>query len=205
VLLKKGWIRPGYCVLCKHNSEDISHLFNRCGFTKSVWAHLAQQFNSNLSWNEPTLNECMESWLQNRAKSKILPLATAWYIWKERNSYIFEDKKALVIVVVLKILGAITIKSRDNNKKALRLKAFFRIPGYTLAFFDGAAEAGGNNYGAGGTLKCLEAPDYKWFINCSAKSNTKVELVGAWATLTIANLLDLKSLQALGDSKVIID
>ena len=44
-----------------------------------------------------------------------------------------------------------------------------------------------------------------WFINCDTGSNTKAELMGAWATLTIANLLDLKNLQVLGDSKVIID
>jgi hypothetical protein len=42
-----------------------------------------------------------------------------------------------------------------------------------MAFFDGAAEAGGARCGAGGTLKCTEAPDYRWYINCGAGTNTK--------------------------------
>jgi ribonuclease HI len=36
-------------------------------------------------------------------------------------------------------------------------------------------------------------------------TNTKAELMGAWATLYLANLLSLHKIQILGDSKVIID
>jgi ribonuclease HI len=74
-----------------------------------------------------------------------------------------------------------------------------------LDFFDGASIAGGSNCGAGGSLKRLNEQDVRWFINCGEGSNTKVELMGAWAAMTIANLLGFHHIQMLGDSKVVID
>jgi ribonuclease HI len=59
--------------------------------------------------------------------------------------------------------------------------------------------------GLGGTLKCINTPDYRWYINCGIGSNTKAELLGAWASLLIARHLGIQQLQVLGDSKVIID
>jgi len=54
-------------------------------------------------------------------------------------------------------------------------------------------EAGGR-CGAGGTLKCIEAPDYRWYINCGARSNMIAELMSVWAVLTIAKFLEIKNL-----------
>jgi ribonuclease HI len=42
-------------------------------------------------------------------------------------------------------------------------------------------------------------------ISIGKGSNTKAELVGAWASLTIARILEIKLLQILGDSKIIIE
>jgi ribonuclease HI len=147
----------------------------------------------------------MEAWIQNRSAPKALPLITSWFIWKERNLAIFEGKYPSVITVVFKILGALHKRLVVNKSQALRIKPFFRLQGYTLAFFDGAAEVGGLRCGAGGTLKCIEAPDYRWFISCGAGTNTKAELMGAWASLLIASLLNIHHLQVMGDSKVTID
>jgi ribonuclease HI len=61
------------------------------------------------------------------------------------------------------------------------------------------------NCGIGGIIKCIESLAYRWYFNCGDGSNTKVELLGAWATLTIENLLDIQYIQILGDSKVTID
>jgi len=74
-----------------------------------------------------------------------------------------------------------------------------------VAFFDGASEAGGLRCGVGGTLKCIEALDYRWYISCGVGTNTKVELMGAWASLLIASLLNIHRLQVMGDSIVTID
>jgi ribonuclease HI len=79
------------------------------------------------------------------------------------------------------------------------------MEGYSLATFDGAAVAGGTNCGAGGTIKTINAQVFHWFFNCGAGTNTKAELLGAWATLTITKLLNLHYIHVIGDSKVIID
>jgi ribonuclease HI len=45
----------------------------------------------------------------------------------------------------------------------------------------------------------------KWTYNCGEGTNSKVELLGAWATLTLATRLHILDLQVLGDSRIIID
>jgi ribonuclease HI len=77
--------------------------------------------------------------------------------------------------------------------------------GFIVAYFDGAVVAGGANCGIGGTIFCTNSSVYRWFFNCGEGSNTKEELLGAWATLTLSKLLDLQFIQVLGDSKVVID
>jgi ribonuclease HI len=42
-------------------------------------------------------------------------------------------------------------------------------------------------------------------MNCGAGTNTKAELMGLWASLTLASQWAIKKIQILGDSKVIID
>jgi hypothetical protein len=55
--------------------------------------------------------------------------------------------------------------------------------------------------GQGVSLKCADAPDYRWYFNCGEGSNNKVELMGAWVTLTIVKRLEIQCLQVLGISK----
>jgi ribonuclease HI len=74
-----------------------------------------------------------------------------------------------------------------------------------LAFFDGASIAGGSKCGIGGTIKCINTQAHRWYFNCGDGTNTKAELLGAWATVTIAKHLDIQYIKILGDSKVIID
>jgi ribonuclease HI len=147
----------------------------------------------------------MEVWIQNSSTPKALSLITSWFIWKECNLAIFEGKLPSVNTVVIKILGAFHLRLANNKSKVLRIKPFFRLQGYTMAFFDGAAEVGGLRCGAGGILKCIGALDIRWIFNCSSGTNTKAELMGAWASLWMANLLKIHHLQVMGDSKVIVD
>jgi ribonuclease HI len=76
---------------------------------------------------------------------------------------------------------------------------------YPIAFFDGAAQADGRCCGVGGIIKLSASTTYKWFVNCGAGTNTKAELMGAWATLHIAKYLSIQKLQGLGDSSVILN
>jgi len=58
---------------------------------------------------------------------------------------------------------------------------------------------------SGGVLKTLDLTVYRWVMNYGEGTNTKAELLGVWATLTLATHLSLQKLQVLGDSKVVID
>jgi len=71
--------------------------------------------------------------------------------------------------------------------------------------FDGATQINGQCSGVGGIIKLFASTIYKWYLNCGVGTNTKAELMGAWATLFIENLLSIHKLQILGGSKVIID
>jgi ribonuclease HI len=79
------------------------------------------------------------------------------------------------------------------------------VAGHTIAFFDGAAQSSGSVCGAGGTFKTHPTRITNWFINCGAGTNTKAELMGLWATLTLAALWGIDHIHIQGDSSVIID
>jgi hypothetical protein len=59
--------------------------------------------------------------------------------------------------------------------------------------------------GAGGIIKVQKVIVYKWKLNCGKGTNTKVKLMGDWASLWIVEFLKLLDLHLLGDSKVVID
>jgi len=89
--------------------------------------------------------------------------------------------------------------------KPIRTCNFVQHEGFTLACFDGAALSNVECCGAGGTLKFQTSKVINWFIDCGSRTNTKAELMGLWATLTLANHCSIEKFQVLGDSKVIID
>jgi ribonuclease HI len=74
-----------------------------------------------------------------------------------------------------------------------------------VGWFDGAATSSGLNSGAGEVIKYSENAATNGIINCGPGSNTRAELLGAWALLTLANRLSIQSLHLIGDSKIIID
>jgi hypothetical protein len=75
----------------------------------------------------------------------------------------------------------------------------------TTGWFDGATQRNGNISGAGGLIRLNKHNIYRWTFNCGPGTNTRVELLGAWATLHLASRLNIEQLQLIGDSKVIID
>jgi ribonuclease HI len=75
----------------------------------------------------------------------------------------------------------------------------------TLAWFDGAAQQNGLLSGVGGVIKLDDHKEYRWTLNCGKGTNSRAELMGAWATLTLAARLTVYDLHVLGDSKIVID
>jgi ribonuclease HI len=76
--------------------------------------------------------------------------------------------------------------------------------GATVGWFDGASQSNGQLSGVGGVIRYNEQISYKWTFNCGEGTNTKAELLGAWATLTLASRLDITYIKVLGDSRIVI-
>jgi hypothetical protein len=112
----------------------------------------------------------------------------------ERNRAIFEDGSPSVHKV-----DFLSISVMGDYKPSLRTKKMRRIPkrhvvrGMT-GWFDGAALASGCNNGVGGVIWINEHIIFKWYINCGTGKNTRAELLGAWALLTLAIQLDISEL-----------
>jgi hypothetical protein len=72
-------------------------------------------------------------------------------------------------------------------------------------WFDGATLSNGTQSGAGGLIKINNYTSYRWTFNCGPGTNTRAELLGAWATLYLASRLHIDTLQIYGDSRIIIE
>jgi ribonuclease HI len=87
-------------------------------------------------------------------------------------------------------------------------KRIKKSPVITLAsscWFDGVAQENGILSGAGGIIKISRNTIYRWTFNCGMGTNTRAELLGVWATLSLAHRLGIDQLHVLGDSKTVID
>jgi ribonuclease HI len=73
------------------------------------------------------------------------------------------------------------------------------------SWFDGASQQNGIYSGVDGVIMIKEQTFYKWMINCGVGSNTRAELMGVWALLTLASRLFISEIQVLGDSRIVID
>jgi hypothetical protein len=153
------------------------------------------------------INNCYENWLKLEKVYTTLPSVVCWYIWLERNRCIFENCSPTVQGVGIKIRGMVKISSGQTLQKRI-YKRNKKTPDITLAsscWFDGAAQENGILSGAGGIIKISGNTIYRWTFNCGMGTNTRAELLGVWASLSLAHRLDIDHLHVLGDSKIVID
>jgi hypothetical protein len=58
--LKRGWIGPSRCSLCRSEEETIYHLFITCPFFVQVWSLEKSTFTHfDTSWDKNTLSGCL--------------------------------------------------------------------------------------------------------------------------------------------------
>jgi ribonuclease HI len=57
----------------------------------------------------------------------------------------------------------------------------------------------------GGMIKTSSNTVIKWTFNYGCGTNTREELLGAWATLSLVVRLNIDVIQVIGDSKIIIE
>jgi hypothetical protein len=63
----------------------------------------------------------------------------------------------------------------------------------------------GTQSSPGGMIKITKKSSYRWTFNCGLGTNTREELLGAWATLYLASRLHIEALQILEDYRIIIE
>jgi len=93
-LLKRGWIGPGYCYLCKGNEETTNHLFSHCPFMTSIWGSLCTHLKVQNAWTGPTIKDCFDSWFSRNANLPSFPAFICWFVWNESNLAIFYSKSS---------------------------------------------------------------------------------------------------------------
>jgi ribonuclease HI len=203
-LQRKGWHGPGFCVLCRGATEDIHHLFIHCIFAQNIWKHTLQHFSLPLLWTGATFTECFSTWSTAHAAPPTLEVLISWHIWLERNKALFEGASPSFRAVCHRTQAS--FHWQQSSVKTHLYKAVDSIlpEGYSVAFFDGAAQSSGLCCGVGGIFKSHPERTTKWFLSCGRGTNTKVELLGLWTTLMFASFWSLDHLQVIGDSKVII-
>jgi len=107
--------------------------------------------------------------------------------------------------IVYLVLGAVGSVGKIQKVPKARRSATMLPVDKALAWFDRAAQQNGTLFGVGGVLQIDDHTEYRWTLNCGSGTNSRVEIMGAWATLTLATRLFVFDLFVLGDSKIIID
>jgi ribonuclease HI len=152
------------------------------------------------------LIQCFDNWLKlEKNNSGSLPVVTCWTIWLIRNKFLFESTIPSVQGALAQIRGLKVDSGAPSKYIPKRIQKPPDLVFPNVGWFDGASQNNGTMSGAGGIIKIGETTIYRWTFNCGLGSNTRAELLGAWATLTLATRLDIAQLQVLGDSKIVID
>jgi hypothetical protein len=147
-------------------------------------------------WSGDDIVVAFNQWINDKSVLPEIAALTCWCLWIERNKGIFENKKPVVHSVLHKIMGLLRTKNNLVPKCAVKECFIQHEEGSTIAFFDGAARSDRSSCGAGGVIKTTDNIVYRWFFNCGGGTNSKAELLGIWASLTLANYLDIHRLQA---------
>jgi len=204
-LQARGWEGPSRCCLCNTNEETSAHLFIDCSFSKTVWNLISPALSPSSTWTGTIPSNCFQNWSRATSNQVKIPILLCWLIWKNRNAALFEDKPPSVQGVVCSIFAELSV-DRNQAPFTTPSRPVFTVPlDRVVAWFDGAAQHNGLYCGAGGKITISPQTCYRWTLNCGQGSNMKAELMGAWASCTLASRLHISELLLLGDSKITID
>ncbi|PWA47226.1 RNA-directed DNA polymerase, eukaryota [Artemisia annua] len=107
------------CVLCGDSEESLEHLFTGCIFASRIWSFISSWCKTQ-SFFVFSFKDLLEfhkySGLSGIAKDILygIIIISCWCIWRARNNFKFQSKKAKVEVVIgeIKVLGFLWAKSR---------------------------------------------------------------------------------------------
>ena len=212
-LQRRGFECPSLYSLCMNDSESNMHLFVGCDFTCGVWVRVLHTLKFTGNWQGDSISDCFKNWIQQNSHFPHLPVFLCSIIWLERNLVLFENGIPSIQRASYRTLSFLrdfcTEKKRKKPRRQL-LRDVTRDPTSWFdrevsGWFDGAASTSGQNNGVGGIIKKSYFRTFKWYFNCGPTTNTRAELLGAWALFTLVVRLDLLEISVYGDSKIIID
>jgi hypothetical protein len=148
-----------------------------------------KSLNLTYGWNGNSVNDCFQNWASQNFNLQALPAYICWNIWLDRNKSIFEDRTPSLQRIVYLVLGVVGKMGKKQKVSIPRLTSTFLPVDKAHAWFDGAAQQNGNLCGVGGVLKVDDHSEFRWTLNCGRGTNSRAELMGAWATLTLATRL----------------
>jgi hypothetical protein len=156
-------------------------------------------------WTRASILECFDHWFRRQSNYPTLPALISWYIWLERNLAIFESKAPSMEKVCYQTSTAMTHLSPQESQIYNKRMAHSLPSNRILGWFDGASQRNEEQSGAGGVIKLNDHTIYKFLLNCGGGANTRAELLGSWAILSLAQRLVISDIHIMGDSKIIID
>nr|XP_020161596.1 uncharacterized protein LOC109746908 [Aegilops tauschii subsp. strangulata] len=97
-LLARQWPNSYFCPLCIRNLETAAHLAVECTWSRELWGLVANRFRvPELGPELWTDHSSLSAWLSGmsscpatRKLARSAALLILWWIWKERNTRIFE-------------------------------------------------------------------------------------------------------------------
>lgn len=69
--LKRGWIGPGQCPLCKINKESSTHLFIVSPYIVQMFKLVSSKFKQKASRVGKDLDTCLRTWLEDRLVKQV--------------------------------------------------------------------------------------------------------------------------------------
>ena len=110
ILQNRNFHGPGWCPLCKENSETIYHLFMECWYIKEVMKECSLICGVAFRWEGTSILEGWHSWCTNPSlwNCRAIPLLIIWGVWLARNQIIFSDKVCPPGITMTKSCGLLS-------------------------------------------------------------------------------------------------
>jgi hypothetical protein len=186
-MIKRGFVGPSRCALCRGEEETINHLMINFPFTIEVWNNILKVLKSKKKWEGGHISERFQSWIKQKEKWSNLPYYKCWKIWRQRNLIIFENHPLNVHKVINRVLLDLGEFNKTGIIQAHKVVRSLVIEtNLVVGFFDGASQSGGEKCGAGAVLKCLEGDIFSIKMNCGMGTNTRGELLALLSLLIFA-------------------
>jgi hypothetical protein len=119
-LIKRGFLGPSICVLCKKSEETVLHLFGECSFIIGIWQTITKELKVVNNLQGGQFEDILQIWSRGKENWKEIPCYICWEVWKHRNLMIFEDQQKNHIRVcncILQDLGEQKIAQVTKHKR----------------------------------------------------------------------------------------